>query len=415
MKALPYTTIVVLFLASISTAFNGHIVTEGPLKIIIAEIPSPTQYEKPVPVSVTVENRGDFALAVQLRVADLVDEWYAVGPTQKQLNVPPGKIQTAAFQIAAGKGAFSALYPAHIYAATNYKGKSLTAHAVRIFESKFPKAIPAAEPSPRELPLNIVPAQGALPLTPLKTHRIAWQYYDKSLNYLPVGWQGSEPQSSASFNLQNVTRGATKYSIHMHPPWRGDGGTIFAEYKLKLPNAKPIRLTFANAIRDHTTTEPPSDGVTFRVWIDKQKLFERHTDSKTWLPGEVNLTPFAGREILLRLESHPGPQRNTTCDSSFWAEPTITAGAPPPQLTPTQRETLRQRARSLIQNLNQTARIEHSFKLDGGYTAVLIPGPNGVFDGVLAFGKDTRCVTFDGLNVSLRGQKIGPGPSPVIV
>jgi len=415
MKALQYTTIVIFSLVSISSAFNGHIVTEGPLKIIIGDIQSPTEYEKPVPVPVTVQNLGDTALAVQLRVADLVDEWYAVGTQQKQLNVQLGKTQTATFQIAAGKGAFSALYPVHIYAVTQYKGKSFNAHAVRIFESKFQKAILSAEQSSQELPLNIVPDQGALPLISLKTHRIAWQYYEKPLKYLPVGWQGSDPQSSAGFNLQNTTRGATKYSIHMHPPWRGGGGAIFAEYKLKLPNAKPILLTFANAIRDHTASEPPSDGVTFRVWADKKKLFERHTDSKTWVPGEVDLSPFAGREILLRLESHPGPQRNTTCDSSFWAEPIITAGNPPLQLTPTQHENLRQRTRSLVQNPNQTRRIEHIFKLDEGYTAVLIPGPNGVFDGVLAFGKDTRCVTFDGLNVSLLGQKIGPGPSPVTV
>jgi hypothetical protein len=410
-----YTIVVIFSLVSISSAFNGHIVTEGPLKIIIGDVQSPTEYEKPVPIPVTVQNLGDTALAVQLRVADLVDEWYAIGPTQKQLNVQPGKKQTATFQIAAGQGAFSALYPVHIYATTKYKRKTLNAHAVQIFESKFQKTTSSTEQPSKELPANIVPAQGVLPLTSLKIHRIAWSYYDKPLHYLPIGWQGSDPQSSASFNLQNTTRGATKYSIHMHPPWQGGGGTIFAEYKLKLPNTTPITLSFANAIRDHTASEPPSDGVTFRVWTDKQKLFERHTDCKTWVPGRVDLSAFANKEILLRLESHPGPKRNTTCDSSFWAEPVITAGNPPLQLTPTQRETLRQRARSLVQNPNQTARIEHSFKLDDGYTALLIPGPNGVFDGVLAFGKDTRCVTFDGLNVSLLGQKIGQGPSPVIV
>ena len=34
--------------------------------------------------------------------------------------------------------------------------------------------------------------------------------------------------------------------------------------------------------------------------------FDRHTDAKQWTPGEVDLSRFAGREILLRLESHPG-------------------------------------------------------------------------------------------------------------
>lgn len=45
-----------------------------------------------------------------------------------------------------------------------------------------------------------------------------------------------------------------------------------------------------------------SDGVTFRVWVDDERVFERHTATKTWLPGEVDLGAWARRTIRLRLE-----------------------------------------------------------------------------------------------------------------
>ena len=134
----------------------------------------------------------------------------------------------------------------------------------------------------------------------------------------------------------------------MHPPWKPGGGTILAEYLLQLPTVRPIQLAFANAIRDHTAAEPPSDGVTFRVWAGNEKLFERHTDSKTWLDAEVDLSKFAGRQILLRLESHPGPKRDTTCDSSYWGEPMVVAGKPPEPMSEDDKEELRESVRSLV-------------------------------------------------------------------
>ena len=52
--------------------------------------------------------------------------------------------------------------------------------------------------------------------------------------------------------------------------WRnGRAGTILAEFPVQLPAGRPMRLRFANAIRDHypQRNEPPSDGVTFRVRV----------------------------------------------------------------------------------------------------------------------------------------------------
>ena len=96
-------------------AFNGQVVTQGPLKVTISDIPDVTEYEKPQRVTVTLANNADREIQVHLRMADLVDEWYAVGGTEKSLVVPAGGQADTVFQIAAGKGACSALYPVHIY------------------------------------------------------------------------------------------------------------------------------------------------------------------------------------------------------------------------------------------------------------------------------------------------------------
>ncbi len=415
-------TVVLVLTTGTAAAFNGHIVTQGPLKLTIGNIEDVTEYNKPRDVKVTVKNNGDSPLQVRLRMADLVDEWYAVGETEKRLAVTPGSEAEATFRIAAGKGACSALYPVHVYATFKHQEQTVTAHAVQIFQSNFSKAI-RSSPQADEMPVNIVPDNCALPLCQLQSHRVAWRFYDKPLVYMPVGWQGSSSGSSATFSNISVSRGGTKQAIHMHPPWRPGGGTIFAEFLLKLPDVVPIKLTFANAIRDHTEQEPPSDGVTFRVWAGDEKLFERYTDSKIWVDGQADLSRFAGKQILLRLESHPGPKRDTTCDSSYWGEPMVVAGTLPPQLTNAQREELRKRARSIIKSQKVSGsplgdafrRNEFVFKLEDNCVAALVLGKNGLADSAIAFGNDAHCVVFDGLHASVLRHKVGGGPSQLIM
>ena len=402
-RILTISLITCFYFTASAPAFNGHIVTEGPLKLTIGDIQNVTQYDSPREVSVTLGNSNHSPLNVQLRMAGLVDEWYAVGQTEKRLSIPPRREANATFRIAAGQGGNSALYPVHIYATFQHNRKTLTAHAVQIFLSTFKKPA-ASSQKPAELPVNIVPAKGALPLWTLQTHRVAWSFYDKPLTYMPVGWKGSCPESSATFSIGQVTRETSRHAIQMHPPWKPHGGTVFAEYFLKLPNVTPIKLTFANAIRDHTDAEPPSDGVTFRVWAGSTKLFEQHTDSKKWLPGHVDLSKFAGKKILLRLESHPGPKRNTTCDSSYWAEPTIIAGLSTAKPVPeADREALRHSARTLVKTANGRG---FMFALDDGYRVAFLPYMQAINDAVIAIGNSEKCVVFDGFKLEVMGREV---------
>jgi len=390
-------------------AFNGQVVTQGPLKVTIGDIPDVTAYEKPQQVMVTLANNADTEIRVDLRMAGLVNEWYAVGGTEKSLVVTAGGQENAVFQIAAGKGACSALYPVHIYADFQHDGRTFAAHAIQIFKSNFEKIVTSSG-IPPQLTVNVVPANGTLPLWLLRTQRVAWCYYDKPLVYMPVGWQGSSTESSANFSYGPISRGATKHAIVMHPPWKPGGGTIFAEYSLQLPSVTPIKLVFSNAIRDNTAAEPASDGVTFRVWADGEKLFERNSDSKKWLDAQVDLNRFAGKQILLRLESDPGPKRDTTCDSSFWGEPMVVAGRLPESMAEAEREALRQSARTLVKTGNGKGFI---FNLEGQYLAAIIPSEQGPADAVIAIGGDEKCVVFDGLKLTVLGREtstLGRGP-----
>lgn len=395
-------------------AFNGHIVTEGPLEMKIGDIADVTMLDTPRDVEVTVGNKGQTTLNIRLRMADLVDEWVAVGQAETNVIVAPGKEAKTTFRIAAREGTCSALYPVHVYAHFRHRGRDVTAHAIQIFASNFQRAVRSSA-EPPDMPVTVVPVNGALPLWHVRTQRAAWRYYDTPLVYMPIGWQGSSVESSANVAYSRVSRGATKDAITIHPPWKPGGGTIFVEFLLQLPDVTPIKLNFANAIRDHNAGESASDGVTFRVWAGTETLFKRHTNSKRWVDAEVDLSRYAGQKILLRLESHPGPKQNTVCDLSYWGEPMIVAGTLPPEPTDAERRALRRRAMQIIESQKPSGNDEFLFELEDDYYASIVLGRRGLADSAIAFGRDNRCVAFDGLEISVLRHKIGFGRSQIVV
>jgi len=392
-------------------AFNGHSVSEEPLTLEIAEVTGIRAYDTPYEVPVTVSNAGKKPLTVRLQVTGLVDEWRAVGDTTATAEVAPGKTASAAFRIAAGKGAHAALYPVWVEATAGEGDGAIRLRAVRIIETDFP-ATPAEglEWAPTD-----VPARGALPLLTLRNHRVSWRYEGKKPVTKPVGWQGSDETSRASLHRHAVDRGGTRQVLDMHPPYRGGTGPVFAEYRLRLPDAKPLRLLFANAIRDHVPPEPASDGVTFRVWVGEEKVFERHTAAKQWVDGEADLSAYAGREVLLRLESHPGPRNNTVCDSSYWAEPTVVAGAVPAKPSAEAAARRRETARAAAREPGGAPDEAVVFPLEGGAAAAVVPGPSGLADAAIAFAAGGKAVVFDGMAIEAEGATVGAWPPQVIV
>lgn len=396
-------------------AFDTNKAAEGPLSVTIEPIDTVVEREKTQTLSVTLANDGPGDLAVELELTGLVDECRPGGSTKQQVRVPAGGKTAGQFSFVCGDGCLSAHYPVRVRAGFELAGQRKTLEPVQVFRTEFAAPTVAGPGAAGDrLPLEVVPQRGAVPLATVDSQRVAWNYYDQPTVFLAPGWEGRDETSSASFSRGRVMRGGEwKQSLQMHPPYRPRGGSIFAEYRLKLPAQGPIALSFANAIRDSSPREGASDGVTFRVWVGEEKLFERHSDSKTWLPGEVDLSRFAGREVLLRLESHPGPRHNTSCDSSYWGDPIVTAGAMPKMLTAAEREALGRAALDAAAGRAPGDSV-FAFDLAGGARAAVALGPNGLADSAMAFSAAGRSVAVDGWTVTLEEQAVGAWPSGMV-
>ncbi|MBN1343494.1 MAG: hypothetical protein JXQ73_12475 [Phycisphaerae bacterium] len=445
MRAISTCCLCLLLSAPATTlAFNGHEVTTGPLTVTIPPLPPITQRDQPVPVEVRLKNNGQTDLAGQTEIRNLVDSWHVLGPAKQPFKLPPGKSASLRFQVAPGKGAFSDLYPIHAYATFSDGQNQRVAHAVRIIKPTF-KRPDTSFTEPPSLPVIDVPEQGIVPLWRVDHYRAAWQYFDRPPVYKPLGWQGSDPKSKAVLTPDvSVNRGTPKRSIGTHPPYAGGKGTIFAEYRLALPKTRPLRLMFDCAIRDHADSEPPSDGVTFRVSLQKDGkmrcLFERHTDSKTWIPAQVDLSDLAGQTVVLRLESDPGPKRDTTCDQAYWGEPRIVAGNPvlASPFAPARQAEIRRIIQSIttlgssnplppgkatpifqgkIARTPIPARHGVAFRLghdDDACVALVQLGHKGLIDGLIGVGgPDEKAVVFDGLTLDISGDPAGDDASPI--
>ena len=273
------------------------------------------------------------------------------------------------------------------------------------------------------LPAIEIKRHGAVPLDKLNLFRVQIQRPGKPLLEKPLGWFGGDKETGASFSIVTADRGGRKRCIGVHPPWRKGFGVHWADYRLALPDVKPISLTFANAIRDHSAKEPASDGVEFRVLASPEggefkQLFRRFTAAKRWEPAKVDLSAYAGQTIVLRLWCGPGPKNNTVCDAGYWAEPTLVAGPPPEQITAAQRTVLRERARQALARGKAASDDEFVFRLGTSpdvCAAAVVLGQYGIFEGAMAFGTGDKCVVFDGLYASILDDPVGRWPSQIVV
>jgi hypothetical protein len=279
---------------------------------------------------------------------------------------------------------------------------------VLILETQL-AARPVATPPP-EWRVVEPAANSTLALWRLKRFRAVYRVFSAPGPVTqPTGWQGSEPETRANLAMNTrVTRGTTRESITIHPPWfNGRAGTMWVEFPVLLPRGgdleSPLQLRFANAVRDPDPGARPGDGVTFRVRVAPmgapegaagEVVFERHSDSRAWLEGIADLRPFAGQAVRLQLESHPGPANNTSFDLSYWAEPTLVMGVPPLSglLAP-----------KLLGNA-------------GGYRVSVQTGSRGLLDGRVTFepAAGGSPLWFEGFAVRVAGDQLEDGRAPTV-
>ena len=323
-------------------AFNPPEDQTGPVKIRIDAPQEVTYSSEPFAVRVLVENLTASPIRGTLWMKGI--DPFDVEPSSDKpvpFVLEAKQSNSFAFTFHGNKPPNNAIYPLHAYARIIPDTTEQVAHAIAL--------VTVLSTSNRSLQLPWkpfeVPSNSISPLLEIPLHRSLIQVTGASLRALPIGFVGEDTTSKAFFGKPEHAEHLEAHSaLLIHPPWaNGQLGSALIEYPVQLPSGQPIRLQFSNAIRDSAPGEPVSDGVTFRVRIAPYSstpsptpvlgdvVFECHTAAKTWQPGETDLSPYAGKAVLIQLESHPGPQNNTTCDASYWADPQLITGTPPVQ------------------------------------------------------------------------------------
>ncbi len=160
-------------------------------------------------------------------------------------------------------------------------------------------------------------------------------------------WSGFDPASGVWFEPEDAAGAEGRRALFMHCPWTSGTGAAFAEFALSLPDVEPLRLEVGTMLRP---SAPATDGVTFRVRVDGQILFSEHCTWKAPQASSVDLAPFRGKRVAVRLEVDPGPARNPRDDWSLWTQADIVGGTPE-QIAAAERGQARRRQEALDREL----------------------------------------------------------------
>lgn len=417
-RSLRYCGLLLFTLAFISAAwaFSPPEDKAGPLTMRIADPGEVQALNKSIAVPVTITNSGDEAMSGEVRVS-LTDDWKVEGKDRLSFSIGPKAEQVLPFSVTAGSGSYAALYPVHAHATFRVAQKApLTAHAVLIV-SVSKEALIAAKPEATRLKALRAPTYGGLRLDAEPDYQPSIAIHDRPIVAKPVGWQGSDKESGGSIGQADEDRGGRRHAFSVHPPYRGGWGDALIDYRIALPNKKPITLGFATAIRDQAKDEPASDGVDFRVQVrnghgEFKEVFARFSAAKQWETATVDLSAYAGREVTLRLFTGPGPKHNTVCDSAFWAEPLVWVGSKPKIEPEAERAARRQTAIAAAQAALAGKTAEWSWKLEseaGTTGAAVVSGPQGIADAFFAFVDGKRELVFEGFVMAVDGLELTPG------
>jgi tetratricopeptide (TPR) repeat protein len=114
------------------------------------------------------------------------------------------------------------------------------------------------------------------------------------------------------------------------PPEYGERPTLFlhagARVTYTLSLTQPAVLRFAMGL-DRRALGWGSDGATFEVFVNGQRLFLEHLPADVaqqgWQEREVDLGAYAGQTVRLALATTPGPVGDVTGDWAGWGEPRV--------------------------------------------------------------------------------------------
>ncbi|MBI2301155.1 MAG: hypothetical protein HYU66_19785, partial [Armatimonadetes bacterium] len=126
--------------------------------------------------------------------------------------------------------------------------------------------------------------------------------------------------------------GVTRPGLFAHPPWndqQGVIGSVFAEWTVTPHGTAPVLVLYVG-LRDGAEK---ADGVTFSIAADGRTLWRQDWKRCAWLPVRLDLAPYAGRPVKLRLAVEKGPEGRGSWCWAAWGEPRIEADQGPRALT----------------------------------------------------------------------------------
>jgi hypothetical protein len=170
---------------------------------------------------------------------------------------------------------------------------------------------------------------GETPLIDIGIQQVGWQSYGKEPVAMPRGWDGHfEHRSGISYTDWGQIYG--RRVVMMHPPWHVPTGKTWADYPLALPSSGPIRLSFGIAMGPDAETAAKGDGVTFSCYLTvdgrQQELMHQHCTEPKWKDYQFDLSPHAGKKVVLRLQVEPGPKNDASFDFGMFGDAKITVG-----------------------------------------------------------------------------------------
>ncbi len=165
-------------------------------------------------------------------------------------------------------------------------------------------------------PLLVAPDGATWDLDDVGIYRVGFAYRGKAEEDFPVGWSGHfDERTGVTLAGDGLRNG--RPAVMQHCPWRGGTGVAFQEFHLQLPRARKIVLKGATSLREDGVGK--SDGVRFRVALDGRPLLDELRADADWKPFEFDLTTQAGKAVVLRFETDPGPKDDSSFDFGLWA------------------------------------------------------------------------------------------------
>lgn len=183
----------------------------------------------------------------------------------------------------------------------------------------LPALSQAQEPTP---PAVTLPG-GVTHLDDVGLYTVTYRYDDGRVGAMPVGWTGPFTDATGiACEPESIQAGREAFLLH--PPWHGGTGRTDQTFRLALPRAAKIMLSFAVAMQIAAAEPGKSDGAAFRVYLDGRLLLDRLKTDSAWTASKFDLTAQAGKTVTLRFETDPGPARNPSYDFALWGDRTVT-------------------------------------------------------------------------------------------